>query len=118
MGVLMLFASLPLVVAGYTLPVALTNFALTDDVSAAFEIRQIVNAAFTTQYFISVVLAIVVGGILSIIGGLLSLLLIGLPLLFYVLIVVNYLYGRGCGSMLQTEPEDPEQVSSPGSPSR
>lgn len=116
--VLLLFSSLLLIVAGYTLPVAMTNFALTGDVKAAFELRQIVNAAFTTRYFISVVLALVVGGVLSIIAGLLSLLLVGLPLLFYVLIVINYLYGQGCGSMLQTGSEDREQVSGPSSPAR
>lgn len=113
----LLFAGLLLIVAGYTLPVAMTNFALTGKVDAAFEIGRIVDAAFTTQYFLSVVFALVVGLVLGAIAGLLSLLLIGLPLLFYVLVATYYLYGRGCGSMLQPGPEDREQVSGP-SPSR
>lgn len=116
--IISLLGLLLVLVAAYILPVALTNFALTENVDAAFEIRRIVNAAFTTQYFASVVLAFVVGLVLGLIAGLLSLLLIGLPLLFYVMIATYYLYGRGCGSMLQTEPEGREQVSGPSSPSR
>lgn len=93
--------------SGYILPAALTNFALTGSVRAAFDISLIASAAFTTRYFIALVLALVAGLVLGIIAGLLTLILVGFLLLFYLQIVVYYLYGQGCGPTLRQQTAEP-----------
>jgi hypothetical protein len=101
----------------YLIPAAQTNFALTGKFGAAFEIKQITDAAFTSQYFVAILLSMVVGGILGFISTLLMLLVVGLFFLVYTQMVVYYLYGRGCGPNLRS-PQVREPVSSPGNPSR
>jgi hypothetical protein len=119
LGVILGLLTVVLVFAiSYIMPVALTNFALTGEFGAAFEIKQITDAAFTSQYFVAVILAVVVGGILSLISALLSLLLVGLFLFFYTEMVIFYLYGRGCGPNLHPDPQVREPTSSPGHSSR
>jgi hypothetical protein len=101
----------------YLIPAAQTNFALTGKFGAAFEVKQVTDAAFTSQYFVAVLLSVVVGVILGFISALLSLLVIGLFFLVYTQMVVYYLYGRGCGPNLRS-PQVREPASSPGNPSR
>lgn len=96
MGILM-------VVAMYLLPVALTNFALTDSIDKAFDLSTITDAAFTSEYFVAVVLAILVGFVLVVIGSILSILIVGIGVLFYTVIVVHYIVGQGCGPLLREE---------------
>jgi hypothetical protein len=88
------------VLGGYVLPVALTNFALSDRLGAAFEVGTALRAAFTGPYVLAVVFAVVVGGVLGVIGGLLTLLIVGTFLTFYVQVVVSYLIGSGCDPAL------------------
>lgn len=97
----MLVAYLPELVAVYLLPAALTNFALTDSVDAAFDISTITDAAFTSEYFVAIVFSIFTGIILGLIGGLFTVVLVGFGVLFYMAIVVHYLVARGCGSTLR-----------------
>jgi hypothetical protein len=93
-------AGIASLVAAYTLPVAMTNFALHDSMGAAFEFRTVFSVAFTGRYLVAVILAIVVGGILSFIATILSVILVGLFLLFYVQVFGFYLQGTGCGPQL------------------
>lgn len=92
----LLLMGLLMVVAMYLFPVALTNFALTDSIDKAFDLSTITDAAFTREYFVAVVLAILVGLVLGIIGSILSILLVGIGVLFYMSIVVHYIFARGC----------------------
>ena len=101
----------------YLIPAAQTNFALTGKFGAAFEIKQVTDAAFTSQYFVAILLAMVVGGILGFISALLSFIVVGLFFLVYTQMVIYYLYGRGCGPNLRS-PQVREPASSPGNPSR
>jgi hypothetical protein len=91
------------VLGGYVLPVALTNFALSDRLGAAFEVGTTLRAAFTGLYVLAVVFAVVVGGVLGVIGGLLTLLIVGTFLTFYVQVVVSYLIGSGCDPALREQ---------------
>ena len=84
-----------LVVAAYLLPAALANFARTDDVVAAFHLRTVARAAFTVDYFVAVLLAIGVTVVLGFVGGLLSVILVGVFVLFYLQVVVYHLFGQG-----------------------
>jgi hypothetical protein len=100
-GTIVVFvAGIASLVAAYTLPVAMTNFALHDSMGAAFEFRTVFSAAFTGRYLVAVILTIVVGGILSFIATILSVILVGLFLLFYVQVFGFYLQGTGCGPQL------------------
>jgi hypothetical protein len=54
-----------MVIVAYTLPVALTNFALEDRLGAAFEFRTIIDAATTGDYIKAVLSSILIG----IVGG-------------------------------------------------
>lgn len=108
-----------LAVVAYIYHVALTNFALAESIDAAFELRRIGNAAFTTRYFIAVSLAVVVGAVLYFVALLLFFtyvgVLIGMLVQFYAQVMVFYLLARGCGPCLRPEskPDETEQVSSP-----
>lgn len=117
---LLLAVFLLLVVVGYIYYVALTNFALAESIGAAFELRQIINAAFTSRYFIAVILSVIAGAVLYFVALLLFVtyigILIGAIVQFYAQVMVYYLLARGCGPCLQSEPEDHEQVDSPSSP--
>ena len=79
----------------YILPAALSNFAYEDRLGAAFHLRTVLGAAFTWPYFTAIVLAIVIGFVLGFIGLLLSVVLVGIFILFYVQVVVFYLWGQG-----------------------
>lgn len=93
--VLLVVFVLSLVLA-YFLPAAYANFALEGaSFGAAFDVSRIWNGATTGSYAKAWVLAIVIGLVLGGIAALLSLVLIGLPLLFYVQVVTYYLFARG-----------------------
>lgn len=99
--VVALVAFAVLFVASYSIPAAMTNFALHDSLGAAFDFRTVFGAAFTGRYLIALVLAVVVGTILLMVASLLSIIIVGLFLLFYVTVFIFYLYGTGCGPQLR-----------------
>ncbi|UPM42023.1 DUF4013 domain-containing protein [Halocatena salina] len=101
----LLMTAVLVLVAVYLLPVALTNFAVTDSVDKAFDLSTISDAAFTSEYFTAVVLAVVVGFALSLIGTISILLLVGILIIFYMNVVVHYILGKGCGPQLQQKNE-------------
>lgn len=84
-----------LVVAAYLLPAALANFARTGDVLAAFHLGTVARAAFSVDYLVAVLLAIVVAVVLGTVGGFLSVILIGVFVLFYMQLVIYHLFGQG-----------------------
>lgn len=96
LGVLFVLVALLLsILALYMLPAALANFAYRDKFGAAFDLGTIRRAAFSSDYFVALLLALVVGIVLGTIAAILSLLIIGIFLVFYVQVSVYYLFGRG-----------------------
>ncbi|KTG27222.1 DUF4013 domain-containing protein [Haloferax profundi] len=93
LGSLVVFA-LSLVV-GYVVPAAGANFAIEGNLGAGFDVRTILSGAFTAEYAIAWVLAIVVALVLGTIGSLLSIILVGVFVLFYVQVTTYYLWARG-----------------------
>ncbi len=96
LAVLVILALLLVLLAGaYLLPAALANFARTGDVVAAFHLGTVARAAFAWDYLVAVLLAIVVGVVLGSIGAMLSVILVGAFVLFYLQVVVYHLVGQG-----------------------
>lgn len=83
----------------YLVPAAVANFAHKDDLGAAFDVRTVIDAAFSADYFVAVVFAILVGLLAGILSFLLSIIIVGLLLVpflsFYVQVATYYLFGRG-----------------------
>jgi hypothetical protein len=79
----------------YVLPAAIANFAIEDSLAAAFDARTVADGALTGDYAIAWLLAILIGVGGGLVGGALSVLLVGFPILFYVQVVTYYLFGRG-----------------------
>lgn len=80
---------------GYFAPAGFANFAVEDSLGAAFDVSTIVAAATTGEYLKAWLLAVVVGLVLGLVGSVLSLLIVGIFVLFYVQVVSYYLFGRG-----------------------
>lgn len=99
----LLIAFLIVLVAMYLLPAALTNFALTDSVDNAFDLGTVTDAAFTGEYFIAIVLTVLIGSVLGSIGSLFMIVLVGFAVVFYVNIVVHYIVARGCAPALRQD---------------
>jgi hypothetical protein len=89
-----LVALLGLVVS-YLLPAALANFAREDRLGAAFAFRTVLAGAFTRDYAVAWLLAMIVGLVGGLVGSALSVVVVGLFVLFYVQVVFYYLVGRG-----------------------
>ena len=95
-GVLLFtLAGLFAIVVSYFMPAMFTNFAVEGRLGAAFDLSTVRSVAFTTDYLVTVLLAVVVGGVISAVGGPLALVLVGVPVLFYGQVVTYYLFGRG-----------------------
>lgn len=136
-------AIIPMFVVSYILPVALTVFALEDRVDDAFNLRRVTSAAFTSEYFVAVVLSLIVGvvffivftviaaiglvfsGVLSAMLSqsgvvmlgfvLLAVLFLALPFIgFYLTVVVNHLYARGCAPALLSDNDDHDEYDDVG----
>jgi hypothetical protein len=90
----LLFVAVVLAI-GYVAPGLFTNFAREDSIAAAFDVSTIVAGVTTTEYLTAWVLAIVVGIVLGSIASFLSIVLVGVFVLFYVQVVTYYLFGRG-----------------------
>ena len=93
-----------LLLAVFLLPAALANVARTGDVAAAFHLRTVARAAFTGDYLVAVVLAIAVSIVLGLVGAALSVVVVGIFVLFYLQVVVYHLFGQGFAGGLGIEP--------------
>jgi len=94
----LVFALLAVVIGllvAYLVPAALANFAIEGRIGAAFDVGTIRRGAFTGEYATAWLLAIVVAVIGGLVGSLLSVILVGIFLLFYVQVMTYYLWGRG-----------------------
>lgn len=87
------------ILIGYLLPAGLTAYARTDQAGAAFKFKEVTSIAFTGEYFIAIVMAVVVGILFGIITGILSITVIGLILVpfigFYANMAIANLIGNG-----------------------
>lgn len=100
----LLVGGLLVVLVSYLVPAALANFAYEDSFGAAFDVGTVVDAAFTTDYLVAVVLALIVSLVLGFVAFLLTFLIVGVFLSFYVQMSVFYLFGRGYAMGLDLEP--------------
>ncbi|MFB6301881.1 MAG: DUF4013 domain-containing protein [Haloferacaceae archaeon] len=100
-------------VVGYFLPAALANFAIEDSLAAAFDVETVVDGALTGEYATAWLFALVVGIVGNLVGGLLTLILVGFVVLFYAQVVSAYLFGRGFAMGLGEAP-DVEGPRAPG----
>ncbi|RDZ44048.1 DUF4013 domain-containing protein [Haloferax sp. Atlit-10N] len=92
LGLLVFVLSL---LAAYLGPAAGANFAIEGNLAAGFDVRTILSGAFTGEYAVAWLLALVVAVVLGFIGGLLSVIVVGLFVLFYVQVITYYLWARG-----------------------
>lgn len=102
----LLAVGLLLLAAVYLLPAALANFARTGEFTAAFHLRTVGRAALSADYLIAMVLVVAVSIVLGFIGGLLTIVLVGVFVLFYLQMVVYHLFGQGFAAGLGLEPAD------------
>lgn len=87
----------------YIAPAAIANFAVYDDLGKAFAIGEVLGIAFTADYFIAIVLVVIVGFFINLIGGILALLLVGLLVLFFGQLFTYHLIGQGYAKARQTK---------------
>lgn len=92
---LVLLATLLSILVAYVLPAAMTNFALAGELSVAFDVETLREAALSGRYLVGVLFGVVLGGVITLVAGPLALLLIGVPGLFYGQVVTYYCFGRG-----------------------
>lgn len=85
------------VLVALLLPAALTNMAREGSFGAAFDFDTILGGVLTGDYIIALILAIVVGGVLGAVAAVLTFLIVGIFLVFYVQVVTFYLIGSGYG---------------------
>ncbi|RDI72924.1 DUF4013 domain-containing protein [Halopelagius longus] len=83
------------VAVAYIVPAAYANFAIEGSMGSAFDFSTIKEATTTSEYFTAWVLAAVIGLLLGALGIVLSVVLVGVLVLFYVQVVAFYLVGRG-----------------------
>ena len=93
--VLLLVAVALVLVVGYLRPAALANFAIEGRLLAAFHVRTILQGAFTREYAVGWLLAVVVGVVGGLVGTALTAVVVGIFVLFYVQVSFYYLVGRG-----------------------
>jgi hypothetical protein len=100
----MLLAMLLFFLAAYLVPAAAANFARHDDLGKAFEFGTVVDAAFSADYFVAVLFAILVGLVVGAVTFFLSIIVVGLILVpflsFYTQVATYYLFGRGYAKAL------------------
>lgn len=100
-GVLVLLSLLLYLVALYVYPAAIVSLAREGDFGAAFDFGTVIRAAFTADYFVAGVLAILLALVVGVLSVVLTFLTLGLFLLlgvfvqFYVQVAFFYLFGRG-----------------------
>lgn len=94
-GLVTFLAGLLWLAATVLVPAALGHMRAEDDFAAAFRVRTVVDIAIDRDYLVAVTLAWVVGSVISTVGSLLSIVLVGLPVLLFGSIVTFYLFGQG-----------------------
>ncbi len=103
LGVGLLLLVLSLLVT-YVLPAAMANFAIQGRLRAAFDVSTVARGAFTWEYAVGWLLGVVVAVVGGLVGVVLSALVVGVFVLFYVQVVVYFLWGRGFAAGLGREP--------------
>jgi hypothetical protein len=96
------------VAVGYVVPAAMANFAIQGRLGAAFDVGTVAQGAFTVEYAIAWLLGLLVAVVGGLLGAVLSALVVGIFLLFYVQVSVYYLWGRGFAAGLGHEPGAPQ----------
>lgn len=105
-GLLFLATAVLYLLAVYVYPAAIVSLSIDGEFSAAFDFGTILRAAFSADYFVAGVLAILLSlvvGVLSIVLTVLTLglfLLLGVFVQFYVQVAFFYLFGRGYAKAL------------------
>jgi hypothetical protein len=105
-GLLVLATLLVFLVFLYIYPAGIVNMARRDDIGAAFDFGTVFSVAFTADYFVAGVLAILLAlvvGVLTIVLGALTFglfLLLGVFVQFYTQVAFFYLFGRGYAKAL------------------
>ncbi|ELZ34994.1 hypothetical protein C474_01497 [Halogeometricum pallidum JCM 14848] len=109
-GIVGLLATLLVVafglIVGYFAPAAYANFAIEDSLGAAFDLSTVLSGAATSEYFKGWLLAIVAGVVLGLVGAALSVVVVGIFVLFYAQVVTYYLFGRGFAAGLAKKRRD------------
>jgi len=106
-GLLSLVAFVLLLVATLMLPAALARMRVEDDLRAALQVREVFEVAKNGEYIVAVLLAFVVGFGFSLVGGLLLIVLIGIPILLYGFMIVFHLYGQGYARAVEEMERNP-----------
>ncbi len=98
-------------VAAYLLPAGLTNMAMEGSLGAAFDTDVLRRVGGSSDYLVAVASAIVIGVILGAVASMLTVVLVGVFLLFYVQVAMYYLIGRGYGQAMEMTPETTGDVT-------
>jgi hypothetical protein len=106
LGLLVLVSLLVILFTGYVFPVALARLALEDDFSAAFDFGEMKRAAFDWDFFVAWLVALGVGMTLGLLATILTFLIVGIFLTFFVQVVVFYILGWGVGEALDIDPSN------------
>lgn len=101
-GLVTLVLLLLLLVASLMLPAALARMQVHDDLGAALDVREVFAVAKNGDYLVAVLLAIVVGFGFSLVGGLLTIVLVGFPIILYGMMVAFHLYGQGYARAMES----------------
>lgn len=117
-GVIALFALMYLLGALYALPVAVTLFAHTGRLRAAFDLRTVISGATTEDYVVAWLVSLLLQVLLLPVAYLLRVLVVGFFLQLLVSVGVRYCYAQGVAAALDLEPVVPvptgEETSAAG----
>lgn len=99
LGILVWLLAIPVyLVVAYVTPAALTNFAVQDDLSAAFDFSLIGGVITDSDYVIAAVIAIVISGVAGFVASILYTFLIGVVIspfiYFYAYVAASRLFGK------------------------
>ena len=106
-GIVALLSVLYLLGAVFALPVAVTNFAYTGRLGAAFEVRTVLEGAASEDYVVAWVVSLLLQALVLPAAYLLKVLLVGFYVQFLVSVGVRYCYGQGVGAALGLDPLEP-----------
>ena len=105
-GILFLLAAVLSLVATYVFPAGLVALAREGDIAAALDTERVLGAAFSADYFVAGLLAVVLSLVAGVVTFVLTAVTFGLFALlgvffqFYVQVAFFYLFGRGYGKAL------------------
>jgi len=94
-GLVAVLAGVLWLVGTVTAPAALAHMRAEGEFSAAFHLRTIFSLVATKDYLVALLLALFVGGTIAMVGGFLSILLVGIPVVLFGGVVTFHLYGQG-----------------------